>query len=173
MPRSRRVRTTEASSPRDPWDVSGPAGSPFGSMLEAGGLAVRGEEPPILSPSRATRSPSIGPLGALSNVPTRLGGGLLPGKGEDPLGNLLWLVHPYVVTGTGEQDELRDGQELVQAPCHSVVQVGIGGAENDADRAGESPQPRDLGRSRPGLIAGPGCRPKNASCALGLTVNCS
>src|SRR5262245_44996326 len=63
--------------------------------------------------------------------------------GEDETCDLLWLVDLNVVPGTGNQEQLRGREQLVELPCHSFVQVGVCIAEDDPYRAGEGPHVRD------------------------------
>src|SRR4030095_2085566 len=63
--------------------------------------------------------------------------------GEDETCDFLWLVDLNIVPGTGNQEQLRGREQLMELPCHSFVQVGVGIAEDDPDRAGEGPQVRD------------------------------
>ena len=83
------------------------------------------------------------PARALLNAPlahiSRLGKGLRSKESEDQVGNSLRLVHLHVVPRAGQQEELRGGQQLVQALGHSLIQVRVRGAEHDADRVGEPP----------------------------------
>lgn len=64
-------------------------------------------------------------------------GGLLALEREDEPAALLRLVHLHVMARAREQEQLGRGQQLVKAPGDSTVQVGIGGAEHNADRTAE------------------------------------